>query len=78
MKNHHKFFRAVGYIWVSLSLIYVFYRYGMVVIGGEAPLVNRVLSFINIWNIFFAVIILLPGLICIVLSDTLGKKGNKK
>jgi len=29
------------------------------------PLADRALSFLNIWNVFFALILLMPGLLCL-------------
>lgn len=78
MEKLYKVINIAGYIWVVISIMYILYRYGMLLIFGEAPFINRVLSFINMWNIFFALIIFSPGIICILLSDHFeNKKGDK-
>jgi len=77
MKNSTKILNIAGYAWVVLSILYIVYRYVMILFVGEGPIVSKVLSFINIWNIFFALIILSPGIICILLSDHFEKKKKK-
>ncbi len=57
-----------------LAGLYILYRYLVVLTNSETPFVSRLLSFINIWNIFFGLVVLMPGLICILLADKFKKK----
>jgi len=68
-----KVLNVVGYSWVILAGLYIFYRYFVVLMSSKAPFVSRLLSFMNIWNVFFGLAVLMPGLICILLSDKLKK-----
>ena len=74
MKNLIKTLNIVGYIWVVLAGFYIFSRYWIVLTTDGIPFVKKVLSFINLWNVFFALITLMPGLICILLSEHFRKK----
>ena len=69
-----KVLNIVGYSWVILAGLYILYRYLVVLTNSETPFVSRLLSFINIWNIFFGLVVLMPGLICILLADKFKKK----
>lgn len=70
-----KVLNVVGYSWVILAGLYILFRYLVVLTNSGAPFVSRLLSFINIWNIFFALVVLMPGLICILLAEKFKKKG---
>ena len=72
-----KVLNMVGYSWVILAGLYILYRYLMVLMNSGTPFVSRLLSFINIWNIFFGLLVLMPGLICILFADKF-KKTNQR
>ena len=65
-----------GYSWIAVVGIYIIFNYIRVLLTDGLPFDERVLSFLNLWNIFFALIALLPGLICILISDYFYKKNK--
>jgi uncharacterized protein YhhL (DUF1145 family) len=68
-----KVLNVVGYSWMILAGLYICYRYLVVLMSSGVPFVSRLLSFINIWNVFFGLAVLMPGIICILLADKLEK-----
>ena len=76
MGNKSRTLNAIGYIWIILASMFILYRYIVVIMESSAPLINKLLSFINFWNILFSLIVLLPGLICILAADNIRKKKN--
>ena len=64
----------VGYSWIVIVSVYILFQYIRVLVTGGAPFVQRILSFLNLWNVFFVLISLMPGLIFILLSDHFKKK----
>ena len=53
--------QIIGNVWIKVAVVIVILLYISTVMFSEAPLTERILSFINIWNIFIAFIIILPG-----------------
>lgn len=64
-----KFLNIIGYSWIVMLGVYVFLQYIRVLLTEGVPFAQRLLSFLNLWNVFFVLIALMPGLICILLSD---------
>ena len=77
MNKRIKAMQVIGYSWIAIVGIYILLQYFRVLLTDDLSFVQRVLSFLNIWNIFFALISLMPGLICILISDHFGKKKNE-
>jgi len=71
-----KALHVIGYSWIVIVGIYILLQYIRVLLTDGLSFDQRVLSFLNIWNIFFALISLMPGLICILISDYLFKKNG--
>jgi len=69
-----KILNVVGYSWVIVAGMYILYRYLVVFTNSSAPFVSKLLSFMNIWNILFGLVVLMPGLICILIADKFKKK----
>ncbi len=79
MKLFNKLIRIlhiIGYSWIVIVGIYILLQYIRVLLTDGLSFDQRVLSFLNIWNIFFAFISLMPGLICILISDHLFKRND--
>lgn len=76
MKKLIKALHIIGYSWIVIVGIYILLQYIRVLLTGGLSFDQRVLSFLNIWNIFFALISLMPGLICILISDHFYKKNK--
>lgn len=68
----------VGYSWVTIVGVYILLQYIRVLVTDGLPFEQRLLSFLNLWNIIFAFISLMPGLGCILISDYLQKKHRGK
>ena len=71
LKKQLRILRVVGYSWVAVVGLYIGLQYIRVLLTQGLPFDQRVLSFLNIWNLFFMFIALMPGLICILVSDNL-------
>ena len=50
---------------------YIVLQYIRVLLTAGLPFYERVLSFLNIWNLFFMFIALMPGLLCLLVADCL-------
>ena len=69
-----KFSYMVGCSWLIIVGVYILLQYIRVLLTGGLPFEQRLLSFLNLWNILFAVLSLMPGLVCILVSGYLQKK----
>lgn len=65
---------VIGYSWIVIVGIYILLQYVRVLLTDGLPFAQRVFSFLNIWNLFFAFVALMPGLMCIMVSDYFFKK----
>jgi len=61
--------RVIGYSWVAVVGMYIGLQYIRVLFTEGLPFGQRVLSFLNVWNLFFMFMALMPGLICILVCD---------
>lgn len=61
MKKLPKTIYVLGrvWIWLAVSLIVLLYFFNL--IFSQEPISHRILVFINIWNVFIALLIILPG-----------------
>ena len=66
----------IGYSWVIIVGIYIVLQYIRVLLTDGLPFAQRMFSFLNIWNIFFALVALMPGLMCILISDYFYRKNK--
>ena len=64
-----KILHIIGYAWIAIVGIYIILHYIRVLFTDGLPFDQRAFSFLNMWNILFALIALTPGLICILISD---------
>jgi hypothetical protein len=70
--------KITGKLWVIISLAIIAISYCMNMIFSEEPFVTRFFALINIWNVFLAFLIILPGYFLIILSEKLESKKNTK
>ena len=59
----------IGYAWLVSVGLYILLQYVRVLLTQGLPFEQRLFSFLNLWNILFATIALLPGLICILAAN---------
>ena len=59
----------LGYAWLVSVGLYILLQYVRVLLTEGLPFEQRLFSFLNLWNILFATIALLPGLICILTAN---------
>ena len=78
MKIFFKILNIVGYFWIVLAGIYILIQYLSVLTNSGIPLTERILSFINLWNILFAIALIVPGLVCIILAEKYSKNELRK
>ncbi len=76
MEKLIKALHIIGYSWIVIVGIYIIFNYINVLLTDGLPFDERVLSSLFLWNIFFALIALMPGLICILISDYFYKKNK--
>ena len=65
----------VGYAWVVIVGSYIVLQYIRVLVTDGLPLGQRVLSILNLWNLVFIAMALMPGVICILISACFSKTG---
>ena len=63
----------VGYSWIIIVGVYIFLQYIRVLITDGLPFEQRLLSILNLWNILFVLISLMPGLFCILAANFFNK-----
>lgn len=73
-----KLLYMVGYSWIVIVGVYILLQYIRVLVTDGLPFEQRLLSFLNLWNILFVLMSLMPGLVCILVSDYLQKKQRGK
>ena len=79
MQKLPKILNIIGNIWLKLAIVVILLLYLQTLIFSEAPVTIRILSFINIWNLFIAFGIILPGYSMIEISKWLdSRKANEK
>ena len=78
MLKYHNIIRIVGTTWIKIAFVIVILLYLFNLIFSEAPVTVRILSLINIWNIFIAFLIILPGCILTEFANWLENKNKKE
>ena len=73
LKKQLRLMRFIGYAWVVVVGLYIGLQYIRVLLTEGLPFDQRVLSFLNLWNLVFIFMALMPGLICILVCDHLLK-----
>jgi len=73
MENKSKILNIVGYVWIILAAMYLLSQYLVVLMNSGVPFVSKLLSFINLWNILYGLIVFMPGLICVLAADKIKK-----
>lgn len=69
MNKFPKILKITGKLWLVLSVTYILVSYFLNMLISNEPFVARFLAFINIWNVFLAFILILPGYLLTVLSE---------
>ncbi len=78
MQRYHNIIGIVGTTWIKIAVVVVISSYLLNLIISEAPVTDRILSLINIWNIFIAFLIILPGCILTEFANWLENKNKKQ
>ena len=68
----------VGYAWVVIVGSYIVLQYIRVLLTEGLPFGQRLLSFLNLWNLVFIAMALMPGIICILISAHVNKAGRQR
>ena len=63
----------VGYAWVVIVGSYIVLQYIRVLVTEGLPFGQRALSILNLWNLVFIAMALMPGIICILISTHFNK-----
>ena len=77
MAKSSNILKKIGNIWIKISVAIIIFLYCLNLVVSDQPFTDRVLAFINIWNAFFMILIILPGYVMIVMSEKTGKEGKK-
>ncbi len=66
----------VGRIWIWFAVFWITLSYFLNLIYSNEPIANRILVFINIWNVFIALIIILPGYLLTEASEKVANRSG--
>ena len=76
MKKLPKTMFMIGRVWIWLAVSWIIISYLQNLILSNQPIVNRILIFINLWNVFVALLVILPGVILMEASEWIAKKNG--
>lgn len=65
--------RIVGVAWVAIVGLYIALHYLRVLFSDGLPFGQRVLTILNLWNLVFIAMALMPGIMCIWISSHFSK-----
>lgn len=71
--------RIVGVAWVAIVGPYIALQYFRVLFTDGLPFGQRVLTILNLWNLAFIAMALMPGIVCILITahfSSGGARGN--
>jgi len=66
--------RKIGKTWIVLAIVYIILSYCLNLFVSDEPFIQRFLAFINIWNLFLCVLLILPGYLLTTFSEKLEQK----
>ncbi len=67
--------RIVGVAWVAIVGLYIILQYLRVLFTDGLPFGQRVLTILNLWNLAFIALALMPGIVCIWIASHFSKSG---
>ena len=74
MKILPKTVHIIGRVWIWLAVSWITLSYFLNLIFSNEPLQNRILNFINVWNVFIAILIILPGYLLTEVSEKIANR----
>ena len=61
MGNLSNILRKIGNVWMMVAIVYIVLSYCLNIVVSNEPFIQRVLSLLNVWNLFFAFSLVCPG-----------------
>ena len=74
MKTLPKTIHIVGRVWIWLAVSWIILSYFLNLIFSDDPITARILVFINVWNVFVAILIILPGYLLTEASEKIANR----
>ncbi len=69
-----KIVRTIGRIWIWLAVSWIIVAYFLNLIFSNEPVIHRIIVFINVWNVFVAFLIILPGYFLLEASEKIANR----
>ena len=66
--------KIIGKIWIVLVIAYITLSISLFMLIGSTTLEDLILSFVNFWNFLLIILLLLPGYLCVIMSEKLAQK----
>ena len=75
MQPFMQIMRIVGVAWIAVVGLYVVLQYIRVLVTDGLPFGQRMLTILNLWNLAFIAMALMPGIMCILIASHFSKPG---
>jgi len=74
MKKLPKAIHIVGRVWIWLAVFWILLSYSLNLIFSKEPIDHRLLAFLNVWFVFIALLIILPGYLLTEVSEKIANR----
>ena len=74
MKKLPKAIHIVGRVWIWLAVFWILLSYSLNLIFSKEPIDHRILAFLNVWFVFIALLIILPGYLLAEVSEKIANR----
>ena len=74
MKKLPKAIHIVGRVWIWLAVFWILLSYSLNLIFSKEPIDHRILAFLNVWFVFIALLIILPGYLLTEVSEKIANR----
>jgi len=74
MKKLPKAIHIVGRVWIWLAVFWILLSYSLNLIFSKEPIDHRLLAFLNVWFVFIALLIILPGYLLTKVSEKIANR----
>ena len=74
MKKLPEAIHIVGRVWIWLAVFWILLSYFLNLIFSKEPIDHRILAFLNVWFVFIALLIILPGYLLTEVSEKIANR----
>ena len=74
MKKLPKTIHIAGRVWIWLAVFWILLSYFLNLIFSKEPIDHRILAFLNVWFVFIALLIILPGYLLTEVSEKIANR----